>query len=180
MPVQGKWRRYVGGGIAWLAVCLSVLVMLHSAEAADAPDQQSPSPAGTFTVLGSPGVLHFNSDPEHVDWSWLVGLQWQKPDTRWHLGYSYFNNSFGQKSHFYYAGYTWNLGEKYPDWYLRLSAGLIYGYKEPYENKVPLNHNGYSPGLFPALGYKRDRWNFQLVILGTAGMMATVGYDIIR
>jgi hypothetical protein len=30
------------------------------------------------------------------------------------------------------------------------------------------------------LGYKWDRWNVQLVTLGTAGMIFTLGYDVIR
>jgi hypothetical protein len=174
-----RYRRMVASA-AWLAVWLSALLVFPPAIAADAPPAYSPSSQGTVTILGSPKVVHFDPDPEHVDWSWLVGIEWSRPASRWYYGFSYFNNSFGQKCQFYYAGYTWKLGENYPNWYLKLSGGLIYGYKEPYEDKVPFNHNGYSPGLFPAVGYKWDRWNLQLVTLGTAGAMITVGYDVIR
>ena len=172
---------------ACAAACLArvfaflVFLSLPPAFAAEERISKAPSsPQGTVTILGSPKVVHFDPDPEHVDWSWLVGIEWKQPDSRWHFGFSYFNNSFGQKSQFYYAGYTWKLGENYPNWYVKLSGGLIYGYKEPYEDKVPFNHNGYSPGLFPALGYKWDRWSVQLVTLGTAGAMVTLGYDVIR
>jgi hypothetical protein len=165
---------------AWLSACFAALMAVTPALAADAPAPQPTSSQGTVTILGSPKVYHFDPDPEHVDWSWLIGIEWRKPDSRWHFGFSYFNNSFGQKSQFYYTGYTWKLSENHPNWYLKLSGGVIYGYKDPYEDKVPFNHNGYSPGLFPALGYKMDRWNFQLVTLGTAAAMITVGYDVIR
>jgi hypothetical protein len=170
----------VGADLARLAVCFSALMAAVPAPAADATAPVPASSQGTVTLLGSPKVLHFDPDPEHVDWSWLVGIEWQRPESRWHFGFSYFNNSFGQKCQFYYTGYVWKLSEQYPNWYFKLSGGLIYGYKEPYEDKVPFNHNGYSPGLFPALGYKWDRWKVQLVTLGTAGAMVTVGYEIIR
>jgi hypothetical protein len=179
MPV---FVRREASAAAFLARALACVVFLatSSAFAAEEGMSRAVPPQGTVTILGSPKVVHFDPDPEHVDWSWLIGIEWKKPDSRWHFGFSYFNNSFGQKSQFYYTGYSWKLGENYPNWYLKLSGGLIYGYKEPYEDKVPFNHNGYSPGLFPALGYKWDRWSFQLVTLGTAGAMITVGYDVIR
>ncbi len=46
--------------------------------------------------------------------------------------------------------------------------------------KIPYNHDGVAPGLLPSLGYKRGPWNAQLNILGFAGLMVTVGYDIAR
>lgn len=130
-------------------------------------------------IQASPQVIHFDSDPEHTDWSWMVGVEWQRP-SHWLLGFSYFNNSFGQKSQYYYAGYVWKPSDRYSNWYLKLTGGLLYGYKEPYEDKVPLNHNGYSPAIVPALGYKWDRWNTQLIVLGNAGFTISLGYDVFR
>ena len=74
----------------------------------------------------------------------------------------------------------WNPIDRNPGWYVKLTGGLLYGYKEPYENKVPYNHNGYAPGLVPALGYKWDRWSTQVSLLGNAALMISVGYDLIR
>lgn len=52
------------------------------------------------------------------------------------------------------------------------TAGLLYGYKEPYENKVPLNYNGFSPGAIIALEYEfKPGWSAQVDMLGTAGLM---------
>jgi hypothetical protein len=130
-------------------------------------------------VQASPDAIHFDSDPEHADWSWMLGVEWQRP-SNWLLGFSYFNNSYNQKSQYYYAGYVWNASDRYSNWYLKLTGGLLYGYKEPYEDKVPLNHNGYSPAIVPALGYKWDRWNTQMILLGSAGLTISLGYDVIR
>ena len=130
-------------------------------------------------IQAAPDVIHFHPDPEHAEWSWMVGIEWQRP-SRWLFGFSYFNNSFNQKSQYYYAGYVWKLSERDPNWYLKLTGGLIYGYTEPYEDKVPFNHNGYSPGLIPGLGYKWDRWSLQLNLLGVSALGFTVGYDLVR
>lgn len=176
MPVLIRRCAFAAACLARVLACMSVFGAVTPTFAAE----EAPSPQGTVTIMGSPKVYHFSPDPEHVDWSWLVGIEWKRPASRWHYGFSYFNNSFGQKCQFYSVGYTWKLSENHPNWYLKLSGGLIYGYKEPFENKVPFNHNGYSPGLFPALGYKMNRWNVQLITLGTAGALITLGYDVIQ
>jgi len=140
-------------------------------------------PAGSGRVImvqGAPGVVHFNSSDEHAKHSWLLGAEWID-DSRWLGGYSYFNNSFGQKCHYLYAGRWWQLSSSSPKnfWCAKLTGGVLYGYKEPYEDKVPFNHNGWSPGVIPGLGYKMNRWNVQLNLTGP-GLMMTVGYDLLR
>lgn len=42
-------------------------------------------------------------------------------------------------------------------WYAKLMAGLIHGYKEPYEDKIPFNGLGIAPAVMPALGARHDR-----------------------
>jgi hypothetical protein len=130
-------------------------------------------------IQASPDVIHYHPSSEHAEWSWAVGVEWQRP-SRWLLGFVYFNNSFNQKSQYYYLGHVWNPIDRDPNWYLKLTGGLVYGYTEPYEDKVPYNHDGYSPGIVPAVGRKWERWSLQLNILGTAGLMISGGYDLIR
>lgn len=156
--------------VTWLAGCCIAIAAIPPAAAAD---------RDIVMIQAAPAVIHFSSDPAHADWSWMVGIEWQRP-SNWLLGFSYFNNSFNQKSQYYYGGYVWNPSDRDPNWYLKLTGGLLYGYKEPYENKVPYNHNGYSPGIVPAVGYKWERWSMQLNLLGTAGLMISMGYDFTR
>jgi hypothetical protein len=162
-----------------LTCCLVILLSITPCLAADGTKSDRDPSNGILMLQASPTVIHFNSDPEHVDYSWLVGVEWQLP-SRWLTGYSYFNNSFGQKSQYIYAGYWWPISEKDPNWYVKLTGGVILGYKEPYEDKIPYNNNGVAPGIVPGLGYKWNRFNAQLNLLGTAGLMITVGYDLIR
>ncbi len=130
-------------------------------------------------VQGAPGVIHFNYDPEHANYSWLIGAEWQSP-SRWLVGASYFNNSFNQKCQYFYFGKSWPLESIDSDLYFKLSGGVLLGYKEPYENKIPYNHNGVAPGVVPALGYRFGDFNVQLNLLGTAAVMFTVGYDLFK
>jgi hypothetical protein len=136
-------------------------------------------PGNSLMVQGAPAMLHFHSSPDHARYSWLVGAEWLH-SSHWLAGYSYFNNSFNQKSQYIYGGYWWPINAIGPNWYAKLTGGLLLGYKPPYEDKVPFNHNGKSPGIVPGLGYKMGRFNAQLNLLGGAGLMLTVGYDLAR
>ncbi len=135
-------------------------------------------------LQAAPGAIHFNSDPEHAKYSWLVGLEWQSA-SHWLVGASYFNNSFNQKCEYLYFGKSWPLdfisdNALFKSLYFKLTGGLLLGYKEPYEDKIPFNNNGVAPGLVPALGYQYGDFNVQLNLLGGAGVMFTFGYNFLK
>jgi hypothetical protein len=142
--------------------------------------------AGVFTdgddvlmIQGSPDVIHFDPSPEHTDHSWLIGIEWQAGN-RWLAGWSHFNNSFDQRCDYIYVGKSWTLDSVSPNLYVKLTGGVVLGYKEPYEDKIPFNNDGVAPGIIPAIGYKYERFNAQVNLLGTAGLMITVGFDILN
>jgi hypothetical protein len=60
----------------------------------------------------------------------------------------------------------------------KLTGGLIHGYTGEYEDKLSYNHNGWAPVLIPSLGWKRDKLGVDLAVLGNAGVMLLVGYEI--
>jgi hypothetical protein len=134
---------------------------------------------GKVMVQFAPSTLHYHSRPDYANTtSWLVGAEYQRRD-RYLAGYAYFNNSFDQRSHYAYGGRTWMLGAGDTSyWYFKLTGGVIVGYREPYENKIPFNHNGVAPGIVPGVGYQYERFNAQLNVLGGAGVMFTFGYDL--
>ncbi len=127
-------------------------------------------------LQAGPYVYHREYDPAHNDFPLFVGVEWESA-SRWELGASYFKNSFYQPSLYVYAGRRWFLASGDAGFYVKLTGGLLYGYKEPYEDKIPVNDNGIGLGVTPAIGYQYQRANAQLVILGTAGLMLTFGYD---
>lgn len=137
--------------------------------------------AGDRVILQlAPDVVHYNHSPNHAKTSWLIGSEYVRQDG-WLAGYAYFNNSFDQKSHYMYGGRTWKLGgEESSYWYLKLSGGVIVGYRKPYEDKIPFNHRGVAPAIVPGIGYQYGRFSLQMNMLGVAGLMFTLGYDISR
>lgn len=162
-----------------LTGCVACLLPITSCFAGDGMRLDADHSGNILMIQAAPGMVHFHSNPQHVRYSWLVGAEWQH-HSRWLGGYSYFNNSFGQKSHYLYAGHWWPISGNDPTWYVKLTGGALAGYKKPFDNKIPYNHNGIAPGIVWGLGYKMNRFNLQLNMLGTAGFMVTAGYDLVR
>lgn len=131
-----------------------------------------PSHRGEFTF--SPYTLHWSNSPEHKHVV-LVALDEQLPGGRL-CGVSLFSNSFGQPSTYVYAGQQFNQLFGQPQLFLKVTAGIMYGYVGEYQNKVPLNYRGFSPALIPSVGYKlSEHDSVQVKLLGTAGLMFSYG-----
>lgn len=126
----------------------------------------------------SPVTHHYNPSNEHSP-VWLLGVQ-RIRKSRDIAGIAYFSNSFQQPSVFIYPWgkiYRNFLGR--PNVFAQWGAGLLYGYRDPYEDKVPFNHNGYSPGYIISFGYQFDnRIQTKLNLLGTAGIMFQVSLPL--
>jgi hypothetical protein len=118
---------------------------------------------------------HWSDDPDHVNDQKLINIEFETTN-RWFYGFAYFDNSFGQPSQYLYAGYPWPLFGK--DWaYFALSGGVLHGYKEPYEDKIPLNDLGFSPAIVPTFGLKYKRVFTEVQILGAAAVTVTAGFS---
>jgi hypothetical protein len=127
-------------------------------------------------VEGGPYVYHRIDNSDHNQWPRLVGVEYET-GSRWLGGAAAFRNSYYQNSAYVYAGKRWFVPTVNENLYVKLSAGLVYGYKKPYEDKLPVNHNGYGLGIVPALGYQFGRANVQLEFVGTDVLAITFGYD---
>ncbi|TXT35306.1 MAG: hypothetical protein FD135_4988 [Comamonadaceae bacterium] len=119
----------------------------------------------------SPLTYHYSEDPNHKRVV-MIGLE-REHANRSLDGVAFFTNSFGQPTIYLYP---W--GRTYPSiagvdkLSIKWTAGLLYGYRDPYENKVPLNFRGLSLALIPAVTYEfKPGWQAQVNILGTAGLM---------
>jgi hypothetical protein len=124
----------------------------------------------------SPYTLHFHPSDEHRNVR-LVGLEWESA-SHWLLGGAYFKNSFGQPSWFWYGGYRWDGSRFVKGSYAKIAGGAIVGYDEPYEDKIPINNDGVGFGILPAVGWQYQRFELQLNLLGTAGLMLSLNIDI--
>ena len=160
---------------------LLVMWLSPSVNAQDAAPENSVN-APYWEIQVAPFALHWSNDSEHKH-VYLLGIERNKPaapswvaadETLW--GVSAFRNSFGQPSVFAYLGYRWDHLFGHSALSFKLTGGILYGYKKPYENKVPLNYHGFSPGIIPIVGYRlRQKDTVQIGVLGTAGLIFMYG-----
>jgi hypothetical protein len=131
---------------------------------------------GHWRLTVSPFTHHWRYSEEHQS-VYAVGVERQYDD-RWLLGGSLFSNSFGQPSAYAYVGRRSDglLGE--PSLFFQWSVGVLYGYVGKYQNKVPLNVGGFSPGALVSLGWQARRdWSLTVHALGDAGVMLQIAHD---
>ena len=160
--------------MAALCAALILPTLPSIARAEEGTDWLGP---GYWRAALSPFSLHFRYSAEHR-YVWAMGVERQRSDD-WLAGASYFRTSFGQPSSYVYVGKRFSglLGE--PQLFAQASAGMLYGYRGPYKNKVPLNHNGFSPGALASLGWQFNK-NYAATVhlLGDAGMMIQLSWDL--
>ena len=149
------------------------LIVSHLAGSAFAQSVPAPD-AGNGNLLSfqfSPYTRHNTYDEAHKRVV-AVGLEREYPNGKLD-GAFLFRNSFGQPSAYLYpwGGVYHSIGGIRPLSF-KWTAGLLYGYKEPYERKVPLNYKGFSPGAVISLAYEfKPGWSGQINMLGTAAFM---------
>jgi hypothetical protein len=127
-----------------------------------------PDKAWDLTI--SPYTKHWSNNPEHRPVV-LVAMDSHLQGGRF-CGLALFSNSFGQESAYVYVGQQWNglLGN--PKFFTKVSAGLLYGYRGQYKDKIPLNNLGIGPAIIPSLGYNITPTDAaQVYLLGTAGLL---------
>jgi hypothetical protein len=175
---RGLYRR-----IAATATALAVLVVPWAAAAAEPTTAEPGAGRSRATdapdrvrIAYTPRVFHFTSNDDYVDWNHIVALEYITPRhvfwgaDRSHFGLSVFDNSYGQFSQSLYFGLEWNwqtaLGGQL---FFSVSPGLVHGYKEPYENRVPLNQAlGVGVTIVPAIGWERERLGLAVSLVGSA------------
>lgn len=124
-------------------------------------------------LLTSIYTKHFEPDPDHVNHQKLLGIEAHLTNN-WLFGLATFDNSFGQRSEYLYAGYQWPLFHS-RHWHFKLTGGLLYGYKEPFEDKIPLNGLGVAPAILPTLGFSYKFFIIEANLLGNAAVTVTAG-----
>lgn len=126
------------------------------------------------TFFFSPYTHHWRDSEEHREVV-LLGLKRHLPNDR-SCGMAVFSNSFGQPSLYAFTGWSWpQLSTRLPNWFASVTAGILYGYVEPHEDKVPLNVEGFSPAIIPTIGYRlTDQTAVEWKILGNAALMFSV------
>lgn len=117
---------------------------------------------------------HYDPDPDHVNDQNMLGFENETGINRlW--GLAIFDNSFGQESQYLYLGQRWRAF-KSDQWYYKLTGGLLHGYKEPYDDKIPFNDLGVAPAIIPSLGYRHKSFFAEFSQLGLSAGIITAGF----
>ena len=116
------------------------------ADKADAKPDSVADSGDYWRLQGSPYTVHYHKDNEDEHQPvYMIGMERQRNDG-WLWGGVYFSNSFGQPSGYVYVGEKVINFSRWDKLFFQWTAGIMYGYKEPYEDKVPFNYKGFSPG----------------------------------
>jgi hypothetical protein len=123
-----------------------------------------------WRVITSPYTYHFSRNPDHRH-VYLLGLERRRADG-FIVGGAGFDNSFGQPSAYVYVGQRFDRLADTDRLFAEVTGGLLYGYKPPYNHKVPLNYHGFSPAIVPAVGWQfTPLLSAQVNFLGTSALM---------
>ena len=117
---------------------------------------------------------HFNTSTPHEKHLNLIGVEWWAPGN-WLMGAAAFRNSFDQPSQYIYIGKLWRPWDNFPLVHVKLTGGLLHGYKDQYKDRVPLNNeSNIAPLILPSIGVSGNRFTADLVFFGQ-GALVTVG-----
>lgn len=158
-----------GSVIIRAVLCMLSLIWLTRAMA----DERAVTEDRDFWVIQtSVYTRHFKPAPEHNNQQDLLGLEHHAASGRLY-GVATFRNSFGQRSVYGYVGRRID-SKRYPV-YLKLTGGLIHGYRDEYRDKIPLNRYGIAPVIIPGVGVRIGPVTAEAVLLGASATMLSVG-----
>jgi hypothetical protein len=141
------------------------------------------APGDQLRIAYGPSAYHFSQSDEHVPYNHLVaGELLSKRWTFWNadrsiIGFAVLDNSFGQFSQYAYFGQEWDLARfAGGDVFANVTAGLLHGYKDPYEDKIPFNQMGIAPAIVPTIGWRYKHFAAFVSLLGTNGFLVSVSW----
>ena len=139
-------------------------------------DLIKPVPAEPYWYLqASVYTRHFKKNPDHNNHQELIGLE-RHTENSYLLGGATFLHSYDKRSYYGYVGKQFDFAGT--PFYSKVTAGLLYGYKDEYRDKIPLNRFEIAPVIIPSIGVKYHRLGAEIVLLGTAATMLNIGFQL--
>ena len=159
----------MGKSLLFPVLCLFLLANVARAQS---PDDSNASEKGFWYLQAGVFTHHFSPDTDHNNRQDLIGLE-RNAASGFLYGAATFRNSFSQRSYYAYAGKRFESAD-YPV-YLKVTGGLLQGYKGEYRDKIPLNQLGVAPAIIPSVGVHYGPLATELVLLGFNAAMLTAG-----
>ncbi|WP_407074091.1 MULTISPECIES: sn-glycerol-3-phosphate transporter [unclassified Pseudomonas] len=148
------------------------LTLLTALTSVGASEAMGKGEDGFWLVQTSVYTRHFSPDPKHNNQQQLIGLE-RNEGSGLLYGAATFRNSYDQQSAYGYVGKRFENAD-YPV-YVKVSGGLMYGYRGQYRDKIPFNRFGVAPVIIPSVGVHLGPVTAEAVLLGFSATMVNVG-----
>jgi hypothetical protein len=169
---KGRRAKAISACLAFALLLFSTPIYAEVDTASEAEESNGWKISG-WGIQTSLYTKHWDPEPDHTDHQKLIGPElYFKND--YLVGLAIFRNSFDQPSQLLYIGKTWRLFRS-EYFYFKLVGGLLHGYKEPYEDKIPFNGLGVAPAILPSFGFRYKHIMLEAQIAGTAAITITGG-----
>ena len=147
--------------------------MLCAAAVAETTPESS---TGTW-YLQAGAYTHYSDDDKYEEAPLFGGIEHQD-EKNTIIGFSVFNNSFGDFTQYLYWGKQWNPWENHQAFRVKLTVGVVHGYEGEHQDVTPIYWgDAWGIGAVPAIGYQKNRMGFDLAILGNSGILFLMGYE---
>ncbi|MEM9172684.1 MAG: hypothetical protein AAGA84_08275 [Pseudomonadota bacterium] len=120
--------------------------------------------------------VHYNDDEDYEGPPLFAGIE-RHISPKYQLGFSMFQNSFGQFTQYAYVGRTFHPWAEHPRWRFKLTAGVIQGYRGERHDTLPIRWSkSWGLGAVPTFGWAGERVGCDVAVLTDAGLLFLVGY----
>jgi hypothetical protein len=154
---------------------LLVVFLLCAPAVAVAHSDPDRSTSAWYVQVGA--YDHFSDDEDYEGPPLFGGIEYHRANMPV-IGFSIFNNSFGDFSQYLYLGKEFYPSQKYPGFRFKLTGGVAHGYKGENHDVLPIRWgNSWGFGVVPIIGYKSNRVGVDLALLSDSGLLLLVGYE---
>lgn len=158
-----------------IAIIVLVLALASGVGSAARADDGQPVNAYRWYLQGG-FYYHFRDDDEYGSTPLFASLE-RLPTSRWVYGFSMFDNSFGQFSQYAYAGRLFRPFERYPNVHLKLTGGIVHGYRGKHHDTLPIRWgDSWGIGVIPTIGYRKGRVGYDVAFLKASAALFLVGW----
>jgi hypothetical protein len=163
-----------------LAQTIRLLALLSLAVMAQPSCAREHEAADTWTpswYLQGGAYIHYTNKDKYEGAPVFASIEYhQKPKLLW--GFSMFENSFGDFTQYAYVGREFHPWENKPNLHIKLSAGVVQGYKDEHQDILPIRWgNSWGLGAVPSVGFMAENFGFDVAVLSTSGLLFLAGYQ---
>jgi hypothetical protein len=159
------------------SILCSTAFFCAAAAAETAPHSDSDAGDTKSWYVQAGAYTHYSDNEEYDDAPLFGGLERHDGEKNTLIGFSVFNNSFGDFSQYLYWGKQWHPSKKLPAMRLKLTIGVVHGYEGEHQDVTPLYWgDAWGFGAVPTIGYQENRVGFDLALLGDSGILFLLGY----